>query len=231
MPPSPTDTGFAARQTSYEALLTRAKNGESLKPAELKQMERFEAELRERSASELPVLLSLDEATAYSGYAGHRTIYEAVKNRELARLSDGSFDRTEIERWLAEDKKRQPNEKKLRELLGSQGGAEEDEEKPEFDSAAEEARYRHFRAKKEEIAVRRLRGELIEIAAVNEAFRSRVYEVKSGLLLLKRRVAHKLAEVCAVEIREVEKLLDAEVDGLLTAFSRKVEIDDRNISG
>jgi len=234
MAQSSTDSGFIARRASYDALVARAAAGEMLPPMALKQMERFEAELAERRGSELPALLTIEMATAYCGYSGNRTIYDAVKKDELARLSDGLFERAEVERWLAEVKRKQPNEKKLRQLLslsGDDGVDGDDKDKPEFDSAAEEGRDRHFRARNEEVKFQRSQGELIEIAAAEAAFRGRVFEVKSGLLLFKRRVAHRIAEQCGVETGLVEKVIDSEVRQLLAAFARKVEINDRAVAG
>jgi hypothetical protein len=147
---------------------------------------------------------------------------------ELQRLADGSFSREEVDRWLTV-KRRQPV---VSALAGGSAAADDeddlftDDQGRKYSGRLEDAKFRHFRARKEELTVQQMLGELLPRNQVIEAWTTRVHEVKGGLLLLKQRVAHKLAEECEVEPKVIEAVLDDEVNLLLKAFSRKIEIHE-----
>jgi hypothetical protein len=217
------DQGFAARKKSYDLLVAKVESGRALSATEISAMTRFEKELV-GSGLDLPVYLdTIEEVEAYTGYKA-RTIYAAIKSGELPRLSDNRFLVEAVDAFLMKKGKRP----QVRLADDDQGESAGDEPGPDgetqYKASNEEAKYRHFRAKREEIIVLRLKGELIERQAANRAFIDRIHEFRTSLLLLNRRVSHKIAEISGIESRLVDEILDAEAKSLLKTLSRKVII-------
>lgn len=219
------DQGFAARKKSYETLVAKANGGKALTANEISAMSRFEKELAAAGLDMPTYLNTIEEVEAYTGYKS-RTIYAAIESGALPRLSDKRFLVTAVDEFLAAKGKR-PQVR----LLDADRN-EDDEENPDdgevgakYKPREEEAKYRHFRAKREEIIVRRLQGELIEREAMIREFVVRIHEFRTGLLLLKGRVSHKIAKVAKVEIHVIDEILDADAKALLKALSRKVRIN------
>jgi len=212
-------TGFETRQASYDLLVAKVEGGKSLSPSEITSMSRFEKELA-AAGIDLPKYLDTPEQVAeYSGYKV-RTIYNAVKKGDLVRLSDSRFLREEVDQWLLKKGKRPV----VPVACGSENDGEESSESTGFNARTEEARYRHFRARREELIVKQMEKELIDRDAMNQAFVARVYEFKTAILLYSRRVAHKVAEVAGVESHLVVEVMDKEGKDMLKALSRKVDI-------
>ena len=203
-------SGFAARQQSYDRLVEKVQQGHVLKPAEITAMERFEAELAARGVPES--FSGPDDVAVYCGYSV-RTIYTAIKVGKLVRRSDGGFDRAEVDRYLAE-KGRTP----------AVAGDDDDDAPAGPSAAAEDRRWRSARADREELLVRRMRGELLERAEAERQWTARAYEYRNSLLLLSRRCAHLIAAAAGCETKLVTEIIDAEVRTLLGALSRKIEI-------
>lgn len=214
------DTGFAARRKSYDLLVQKVEAGSSLNVSELTAMTRFEEEL-DRSGMDIPdTFATPDEVAEYTGYKV-RTIYNAVKKGNLARLADSSFSREEVDRYLA-TKGRLPQV-----ASWSATGGENEDDMPENGGARyEETRYRKARADKEELLVAKLQGKQVDVSEVNRQFTIRAHEYKTSLLLLSRRCAHLIAAAAGVEIGVVADILDSEAVILLKALSRKVELND-----
>lgn len=214
------DEGLMARQRSYQILVDKVKGGATLTASELSSMARFEKEL-EKSGLDLPVYLSsVEEVVQYSGYKA-RSIYAAVKDGELARLADGRFHRQDVDLWLEKKGKRPvvPIDKDDDEDEGEVAG-----DGKLYKASAEEGKYRHFKARREEIIVQRLEGELLPREEVERMFLERVHEFRTSLLLLSRRVAHQVAAEAGIDSRRVEEILDREARELLKSLSRKVVI-------
>lgn len=211
------DTGFETRKKSYDLLVDKVGMGKSLTASELTAMSKFEEELKQ-SGRDLPDSFATPaEVADYSGYKS-RTIYNAVKQGKLTRLSDGSFLRADVDTYLA-SKGRLPQVKPDVEEI-------EDAKPVSGSTAFEERRYRKARADREELIVARLQGELVAYDEVVRQFTNRAHEYKTSLLLLSRRCAHKIAAVAGVESRIISEILDEEAKLVLKSLSRKVELHD-----
>lgn len=217
------DQGLAARRQSYDLLVAKVASGKALTASEISAMARFEKELK-ASGLDMPTYLdTIEDVEAYTGYK-NRTIYAAIKKGELPRLADNRFLLTAVDEWLARKGKRP----QVRLAGGDQDGetgdkqAEEDAGDTKYNARTEESRYRHFRARREEIIVRRLQGELISREDVYREWVSRVHEFRTSILLLNRRVSHKLAEIANIETKQIDDILDAEAKTLLKTLSRKM---------
>lgn len=218
------DQGFAARKKSYDLLVAKVESGKTLSATEISAMTRFEKELVGAGLDMPTYLDTIEEVEAYTGYKP-RTIYAAIKSGELPRLSDNRFLVEAVDAFLAKKGKRP----QVRLADGDQESEADVEDGDsfagqKFNARTEESKYRHFRARREEIIVRRLMGELIEREEVNRAFVNRVHEFRTSILLLNRRVSHKIAEISGIESRLVDEILDAEAKSLLKTMSRKVVI-------
>jgi hypothetical protein len=214
------DQGLAARRKSYELLVAKANDGKALTAGEISAMSRFEKELA-AAGLDLPKYLdSIEEVEAYTGYKS-RTIYKAIETGELARLADNRFLVAAVDDFLAAKGKRP----QVRMVDGDQDDDPDDGgDGTKYHAGNEEAKYRHFRAKREQIIVKRLEGELIDLETANREFVNRIHEFRTGLLMLRHRVSHKIAEIAKVEVRVIDEILDADAKALLTALSRKVRI-------
>lgn len=215
--------GFEARQKSYQMLVKKVKGGSSLTPTELTTMMRFEEELKQSGQQMLPdAFTAMDKMEQYTGYKA-RTIYKAVEDGKLVRLSDGSFDRDDVDSWLR-SKGKDPQPLVNTPIL-EQDLDDLDDKAPSFNSKTEEAKFRHFRAREKELLVKRLEGELLPRDVILAQQVTRAHEFKTSLLLLGRRVSHKIAAVAGIESKVVDTILDEEVKLLLASLCRKVELD------
>jgi hypothetical protein len=217
------DQGLDARRKSYELLVAKANDGRVLTAGEISAMSRFEKELA-AAGLDLPKYLdSIEEVEAYTGYKS-RTIYKAIETGELDRLADNRFLVAAVDDFLAAKGKRP----QVRMADGDQDdGADPDEEggSTKYHAGNEEAKYRHFRAKREQIIVKRLEGELIDREEMIREFVVRIHEFRTALLLLKGRVSHKIAKVAKIETSLIDEILDADARELLRTLSRKVRIN------
>lgn len=217
------DQGIAARRKSYELLVAKANDGKALTAGEISAMSRFEKELA-AAGLDLPKYLdTIEEVEAYTGYKS-RTIYGAIKSGDLPRLADLRFLVEDVDVFLAAKGKR-PQVRCSDDDLDDGADADDTGDSPKYHAATEEAKYRHFRAKREQIIVKRLEGELIDLETANREFVNRIHEFRTGLLLLRHRVSHKIAEIAQVEVKQIDDILDADAKVLLAALSRKVRIN------
>jgi predicted DNA-binding transcriptional regulator AlpA len=216
------DKGLATRQKSYDLLLAKVEGGQSLTPTEITSMTRFEAELAAAGLDVPDNFVAIAQVEHYTGYKS-RTIYNAVKSGDLFRKSDNSFARADIDAWLRV-KGRQPN---IGKNLVDELQDEDDENSSadqKFSSKNEEAKFRHFRARREQILVQQLEGQLLPRQLVEEQQISRAHEFKTAILLLSRRVAHRIAAVAGVDTRLVTEIMDEEGKQLLSALCRKIDL-------
>lgn len=219
------DQGFAARKKSYETLVAKAIGGKVLSANEISAMSRFEKELTAAGLDMPTYLNTLEEVEAYTGYKA-RTLYAAIKSGALPRLADNRFLLTAVDEFLAA-KGKMP-QVRLQDGDHDEDGdaeAEDADGEKKYKAQTEEAKYRHFRAKREEIIVRRLQGELIDREAMTREFVARIHEFRTALLLLKGRVSHKIAKIAKIDIYQIDEILDAEAKALLKTLSRKVRIN------
>jgi len=206
--------GLETRKESYDLLVAKVKSGVSLTPTELSSMARLEAEFADSGMDSPDGFASVKEVADYTGYST-RTVHAAVQSGELKRLSDNSFDFIDVSEWM---------DKKGRKLMPPRSGKEGDELACGYDPRNEEARYRFFRAEREEILVKKLRGELLPRDEVERQNVRRVHEFKTSLLLLSRRIDYRIAAACGMEIADVKEIIDMEGLSLLKTLSRKVTI-------
>jgi hypothetical protein len=214
-------SGFGARQQSYDRLLEKVAQGGNLTPTEQASMRRFEKELAELGLAplDLPeIFATIEEAETYSGYK-RRTIYKAVADGLLDRLSDGSFTREALDSWLALKGKRSPAQERA--ASGNDAAGEKETARSARQS---EADYRSWRAQHEELKVKQLKGELISRVLINQEWVERANEFKTSLLLYNRRVSHLIAEIAGIEARLVDEIMDKEARQLLGTVCRKIRI-------
>jgi hypothetical protein len=204
------EKGRDARRQSYDLLIDKVSSGRTLTPIELTAMARLEAEFADSGSDTPDHFVSAKEVAEFSGYA-LRTVYAAVKAGDLRRLGDDTFAYGDVVAWL-ETKRRRP----------VAGGGTEDGPAPEFNGTDEDARYRHYRARREKILVDRLEGNLLPRDEVIRQNVRRVHEFKTAIQLLSRRIDYRIAKVCGMEIKDVREIVDQEGTELLKALARKV---------
>jgi len=86
--------------------------------------------------------------------------------------------------------------------------------------------FRKERAKITALERKQREGSLIPIKEVERAFTARCYEFSRTLLLMPRRISHRLAAKSKKRLREVEAILDDEVRQYLASYSRPIETED-----
>lgn len=199
-----------ANRQQYKKFIERVKAGEVLTPSELKYMGALKADLQDEEME--AVYMTLQEVMDYTGYK-QRTIYNAVQKGELLRQENKTFLQSDVAAWLQTKDRTPPGD-----------DSEDEEQDPVYDKKMGEGKYRVFRARREELLVGQLEGSLVSKELIEEQYAARVGEVKSGLLLFSRRVAHLIAAEVGMEIPKVSEIVDGEVHQLLTAMSREIEI-------
>jgi len=201
------EVGKFAKVKLYQDLLARISNGETLRPTELNTLERLEKELAQgRPETDLPeVLSSYDEAAEYCGFS-KRTLSYHIGKGNIKQNAQGTFDRKELDRYLSTRgrKSRTPT------------NVTEEIQKAEL-------RYRKSRAAREEIIVKQLKAQLISNEEIQRQFTARAYELTRGLLVLSRRIAHKVAAKSKKKFKDVTAIIDQEVYDLLDRYSRPIE--------
>lgn len=90
-------------------------------------------------------------------------------------------------------------------------------------------RYRAARNKREEFIIRQLEGQLLSKEEVERAFTARAYELARSLLLLSRRVAHRVAAAYEKQTKEVVTIIDEEAFHFLNGYSRPADIENKVI--
>lgn len=203
------------RKQQYNALKEKAGSGKILTATELRSLAKLEADLEDMGEDEL-VFTSADEVAEYSGYA-KRTVWDAVKKELLIRQPDKTYLQDDVDTWLAA-RGRKPKKTKNEATTG-------DDQDCQWDRAEEEARYRHYRAIREKLLVDRLQGELLPREGVERQFVIRAHEYKTSLLLLSRSIAHLVAAKSGMDSGEVASIIDSEVQNILEAMSRPIEIE------
>ena len=126
----------------------------------------------------------------------------------LPKNKDGGYDLPACVQWVID-------------RLESQRPSKEDGEGQRWLSEFRKERTLITRLERE-----RLEGRLISVEEVERKFTNRCYEFRNTLLLLPRRVAHRIAAKSKKQLREVEAILDEEVRTYLMNYARPIELDE-----
>lgn len=200
--------GQLAKLKVYRDLISRIGQGEKLSPTELKtfhQMEReIEAISTEQNGNEVnqqdQLIPSFAKAAEYCGVSA-RTISYHVKRGNIKQNTDGTFERSVLDAYLR-SKGRKPGADG-----GMLGGIEAKKEKAEL-------RFREARARREEMLVSQLKGNLMSRAEVAQEWAKRVQNVTSALDNLVDRLSPVLegkrrGEIQAILKKEIQLLRES----------------------
>ena len=199
-----------------DTLRKKVADGEVLSAKELRSYARLEADLADAKQEDVVFRSSADVAE-YSGYA-KRTVRDAVSKGHLPRQPDKTYLQSDVDTWLAARGKKPKK-------CSSDGDSKTSGQQELWDRSKEEANYRHWRAVREKLLVKSLQGELLPRDEVYRLFVTRAHEYKTSLLLLSRRIGHKIAAESGMESTEVNKIIDAEVVDLLSQMARPFDIE------
>jgi hypothetical protein len=183
--------GQLARVKLYQSLLVRIKNGEPLKPAELRALNALEKDLECQSGTNDPpkVLKGYEEAAEYCGFS-KRTLSHHVGRGNLKQNPDGSFEIEELDRFLSvKGRKRKRSAKGLLTIAEQKDLAD--------------LRWRLAKAKREELLVEQLNENLVPRAEIASEWAARVVEITAGLTALTNRLPPLLEGKDRVEMREI----------------------------
>ena len=101
--------------------------------------------------------------------------------------------------------------------MGDAGGLSEKEKA--------DLRWRLAKARREEMLVEQLKGQLVPVRWVEEEFGKRAEVLAKALWMLSRRIAHKVAMKSKKTMNEVVGIIDREVRGMMEVYSRPLEKD------
>lgn len=176
--------GSAAGQKLYQSLLLRIKNGETLKRSEYKLLKDLERELEPPGPESAEARVeSYSAAATYCGMS-KRTIHYHIGRGNLRQNEDGSFDVSELDRFLTRYGRKKDKDAAEKRLLV-------------------DLRYRIARAEKEETVVAQLKGQLYELNEIEEGWAWRVSEVTAALQSLVDRLPPLLVGRGRIEMAEI----------------------------
>ena len=189
----------SVRQQLYDTLCDRIAKGQVYKAADIKQVRLLGAEInKEDVPSETPsdLVETGKEAAIYCG-TSQRVITDHVQKGKLKRHKDGSFDKSELNKWLERYGKKE---------TGDDGKS--DTLKTQIDKA--ELRYRLAKARKEERLADEAEGIVVKWADVEAQWGERIRVVTSSLdklpdrlpAILVGRTREEMHEILKDEIRE-----------------------------
>jgi hypothetical protein len=129
--------GAAAKVKLSHGYLSRISRGETLRPSEVKHFRQLESELEAAAGNggggRGNIIISMDEAAAYIG-SSKKTVSVNIKRGRLKQNADGTFDKTELDKWLSR--------------FGRRGGSSEEVESIREQQEKAELRYRLARARR-----------------------------------------------------------------------------------
>jgi hypothetical protein len=184
----------------------RIGKGDDLKASEIKLFNTLEKEFEEElneglPAPKKPLLLQTNlEAAEYCGFTTRMISYH-VHRGNIKANKDGTFDRSELDRFLATKGKRR----------GKKAAGSLDDKKDKAD-----LRYRIAKAMREEMLVSQLKGNLASWEEVESQWRERVVVVTSGLEALKDRLPGLLV---GKSRSAIQGILEEEIKLLREAYS------------
>jgi DNA-binding transcriptional ArsR family regulator len=202
--------GHQAKFKIYRDLLEKVRSGQPLTATELKTLHRLEKELEAVAGAggkDAELIDNYEEAAAYCGFS-KRTLSYHLKRGNLTQNTDGTFDRSELDRFLSSKGRKK-----------STGD----------DMARADLRYRLARAKREELLVKEMEGRLISADKVEEQFTARAYEFARALMLLPRRISSQLAIKAKKPLQEVSDIIEAEARLILERYSRPLPIGGKDV--
>ncbi len=191
--------GQNAKLVLYQKLTTRINEGDHLNAQEIKRWQELHTDF-ERGRDETEICKTIADAARYADVNERKIRYgmREAKRNKLRQNADGTFDKSEIDRWLAHSKP-------------TTGPAQKDDP---------DRRYRVARAKEKELIVRRLRAELIPVEEVKKIFADRAHEFAKALDLLARRISLRVAGRSKKKYQEVFEIIESECHAILGTYSR-----------
>lgn len=201
------ELGQLAKAKLYRDLLKKISDGTGLKPTEIRALHSLEKELEaqgEETASPPPLIDSMSEAAEYLGVS-KRTVSHHLKRGNFTQNPDGTFDRAELDRWASSYGRKKKSK--------SAGGDLNEKDRADL-------RWRLAKARREELLVAQLKGQLVPKAWVEQQFAARAHELTSRLLTLPRRIAHKVAAKSKKTQKAVVAVMEPEIYAMLENYSR-----------
>jgi hypothetical protein len=191
-----------AKLKQFQSLLSKVRDGDALKPSEIKLLQtlekQFETQIAEQKAGN--GRLTPAEAMKRGGWS-KRQYYLRIKKGKLTPAEDGTVSVASVDG-----------------LMGCEGRvpAGPDEEAPESREKVE-IELRKMRVERERMLVSQMAGTLISREEVYREWAARVREVRGGLL----NFAQRLAPVLEFKNRtEIARVLEEEVWSLLDRYAR-----------
>lgn len=198
--------GAAAKVKLYHSYLSRIGRGETLRPSEVKHFRQIESELEDLSSSNSgKIIISMDDAAAYVG-CSRKTISVNIKRGRLKQNADGTFSRAELDKFLSG--------------YGRHGPSAESESMRARQEKAE-LRYRLARARREEMLVENMKGNLAEWSTIRAEWAARVRAVAAGLNAMPDRLPPLIVGKSRDEIRAI---LQREFDELRETYERSGKV-------
>jgi hypothetical protein len=186
----------AKQEAAWQEMQQRIAAGEKLKRAELKVYHELE---RRRDPD---VIHGYAEAAEYCGMS-KRTLSYHLGRGKFKQNADGTFDKKELNRFLAESKDRRRKSPEEADLAKKKDAAD--------------LRYRNARARREEMLVEQMKGNLASRKEVYDQWAARLRELVSGLYAF----ADRLSGLIVGKSREdVHEIIRAEVRLLLENYER-----------
>ena len=201
--------GASAKVKLYHQFLQRISQGVTLRPSEHKYFRQLESELEEKSGIQPSekgnIIISMDDAAAYCG-TSKKTISVNIKRGRIKQNSDGTFSKTELDKYLA-GFGRESKSAKSETIKGQQEKAE--------------LRFRLARAKREEMIVNQMKGNLASWKEIHEEWAARVRAVAAGLNTMPDRLPPLIVGKSRDEIRAI---LQREFDELRETYERSGKV-------
>jgi hypothetical protein len=200
-----------AKYRLFQTLIKKIRDGKSLSATEQKTLfvleQEFEAQT-DAGVTPAKVFTSFDDAAAYCGLS-KRTLSWHLKRGNLRQNPNGTFERTELDRFLAsKGRKRRTQAGNAGDLADSDYGTQKD---------FADLRWRLARATREEMLVEQIKENLISRDEIARCWAARVAEVTAGLVALSERLPPLLAGKDHQAMREIIAL---EVHHLRDRYAR-----------
>lgn len=195
-----------ARIRQFKNLLEKIKSGKAT-AADMKTFTYLEHELAQDDDSNgnqtTPAKLTSKEAEAYLGISRRMVSYHTTKGN-LKRNPDGTFDKTELDRWA--DKYGRKSKRQVPDSDGATVGEQKD---------LADLRYKKARAEREELVTDELKGSLYNRDEVEAALSELILTTKRAFLLLPHQAPTLLAGKDPVgQLETLQSMVDEIITGL-----------------
>lgn len=208
-------SGQLLKVKMYQGFLKRVAKGEQLSVAELKEFRKLEGDLNKfREQPDAPadapeIFGTMQEVADYAEVTKRTISYHVNKSKKIKMEPDGTFQRKNVDKWLegggGQHTKR--NKKTTHEKIKQ-----------------EELKYRKWKAKREELIVKQLQESLVPVDDMISAFEARAYELARSLIVMSRRIGHRVASEGSKEYKAVLVVIDEEVRRMMDSYSRPLDI-------